>query len=191
MSILVGIRGASPMAVSPGWTSGRYYFCPNTNSVSTSAALGNGTLRAVPFYVPNTIAITKVGSEITGAGDAGSKLRLGIYADDGTGRPSSLVVDAGQIAADSATVQEITLGTPVTLGPGWYWAAAAVQAVTVTQPTVRLASIMTAPTDCGGTIPAAGQGTYGWGANGITGAFPSTLTPTAGISTAARIFVKT
>jgi len=187
--IRVGTQSNNPLA--PGWASGRYYFCPNTNSVSTSAALGNGTLRAVPFYVPNTVTLTKIGSEITIVGEAGSKLRLGIYADDGAGRPSTLVVDAGQIAGDSATVQEITLGTPVMMGPGWYWAAAAVQSAPTTQPTVRLASIMTAPTDCGGTIPAAGQGTYGWGASSITGAFPATLTPTAGISTAARIFVKT
>jgi hypothetical protein len=189
MSITYGIRGGTPNA--PGWASGRYYMCPNTNSLSTSAALGNNTLRAVPFYVPNAVSVAKVGSEITIVGEAGSKLRLGIYADDGTGRPGALVVDAGQIAGDSATVQEITLGTPVPLGPGWYWAAACVQSAPTTQPTVRLASIMTAPTDCGTTIPSAGLGTYGWGATSISGAFPSTLTPTSAISTAARIFVKT
>lgn len=186
--MLVGNNGGN--AISPNWASGRYYFCPNTNSLSTSAALGNGTLRAVPFYVPNPVSITKVGSEITVVGEAGSKLRLGIYTDDGTGRPGTLVVDAGQIAGDSATVQEITLGTPVALGPGWYWAAAAVQSAPTTQPTVRIASIMTAPTDVGTAIPTAGLGTYGWGSTGITGAFPATLTVTP-VSTAARIFVKT
>lgn len=184
------IGGNQGNGLSPSWAVGRYYFCPNTNSLSTSATLGNSTLRALAFYVPNTVSITKIGAEITSAGEAGSKLRLGIYSDDGTGRPGSLLVDAGQIAGDSATVQEITLATPLSIGPGWYWAAGAVQSAPSSQPTVRIASILSAPTDVGTSIPSAGLGTYGWGATSISGAFPSTLTVTP-VSTAPRIFVKT
>lgn len=188
MSIRSGIQGGSP--ISPAWVAGRYYFCPNTNSLSTSGSLGNNVLRAVPFYVPNSVTLTKIGTEVTTIGEAGSKVRLGIYADDGTGRPGALVVDGGQINGDSATVQEVTLGTPVAVGPGWYWAAAAIQSAPATPPTLRVPSAMTAMTDVGTSIPSAGLGVNGWGATGISGAFPATLTVTA-ISSAARIFVKT
>jgi hypothetical protein len=188
MSITYGIRGGTP--VSPGWASGRYYFCPNTNSLSTSGSLGNNVLRAVPFYVPNAVAITKIGAEVTVIGEVGSKVRLGVYTDDGLGRPGTLVFDGGQINGDSATVQEVTLGTPVPLGPGWYWAAGVVQSAPTTVPTLRVPSAMTAMTDAGAVIPTAGLAINGWGATSITGALPATLTVTA-ISSAPRIFVKT
>jgi hypothetical protein len=161
----------------PAWVAGSYVFLPNATNTSTSATLGVGTMRAVPFYVPHALALDRIGAEITSAGDAASKLRLGIYATGANGRPSTLVIDAGTIAADSATVQEITISLP--LGPGWYWVAAAVQVVTVTQPTVR-----TAAAGSFGIMPVthlvtptAGQVTSGYIQTSVTGAFPATMTP--------------
>lgn len=175
----------------PKWASGRYYYLPNTGSISTSAAQGVGTMRMLPFYVPSRVTITKLGAEVTVIGDAGSKVRLGIYADDGTMRPGSLLLDAGTIAGDSATVQEITsLSLP--LGPGLYWTAAAVQVVTVTQPTVRTATAVAWPNiDIGTSIPGAGTSTIGFFQTSVTGAFPSPCTPAAGPVSAPRMFCKT
>lgn len=102
---------------------------------STSAGLGVGTLRAAPMYVPRAVTLVRIGAEVTVIGDVGSKLRLGIYADNGNIYPGALRLDAGTIAGDSVAVQEIVIS--LLLEPGVYWLAGALQDVTVIQPTVR------------------------------------------------------
>ena len=186
-----GGKLANSAPYSQPWQSGRYYFIPNMGSVSTSVTLGNGTLRATPFWVPSQITVERIGSEVTVVGDAASVLRLGIYADDGTGRPGSLVVDAGTISGNSATVQEIT-GLSVSLSPGVYWAAAVVQLVTTTQPTVRTqGSAGILPNiDIGTTIPSAGLLTTGVDMTGVTGALPGTFVWAADVSAVPRMFLK-
>ena len=176
-----------------GWgalASGRYYYTYSPNSSTTSATLGNGTLRLVPWFVPNAVTITRIGAEVTSTGEAGSKYRIGIYADDGTGTPGALVLDAGQIAGDSATVQELTVSQ--TLAPGLYWVGGAVQSAPTTQPTMRTGTA-TPPLHAlpnGTTTPTAGQSTFGFQQTGVSGAF-STFSWTTGTSVApARIFVK-
>jgi hypothetical protein len=159
----------------PPLRTGLYYRTVPTTSLTTSATLGNGNLRCTPFWVPSSLTLSKIGAEVTSAGDAGSKLRLGIYADDGTGYPGALVVDAGTIAGDSATVQEITISQALT--PGLYWIACAVQVVVTTQPTVRVLSANTIQT--GATaIPTAGQLWMGYLQASVTGALPGTFTVT-------------
>lgn len=180
--------GQSPFA--SAWQSGRYYFLPGFVSVTTSATLGVGTARAVPFWVPNRVTLTRLGAEITSAGEAGSKFRLGIYADDGTGRPGALVLDAGQINGDSATVQEITVSQ--VLRPGSYFAVGVVQTVTTTQPMVRVVSPqgVVPNVDAGTSIPAAGAVPVGFSQSSVTGALPSAWTGTATSGSVPRIFCK-
>lgn len=175
--------------VAPAWAAGRYYALPEGATLSTSAGLGVGTMRALPFYVPNQITITRLGSEISAVGEAGSKLRLGIYADDGTGRPGSLLLDAGTINGDSATVQEIA-GLSLSLGPGWYWAVGCVQVVTTTQPTVRSVTAHPNPVYFA-SIPTAAGTAVGFVQNGVTGAFPATFTVGSTTATTVRIFART
>lgn len=152
------------------WQSGRYYFLPNSANASTSAVQTNGLVRACPFWLPNAVTLSRVGAEVTTIGDVGSKLRLGFWADDGTGRPGTLLLDAGQIAGDSATVQEIVIS--LALAPGIYWVGGAVQAVTVTPPTLRTSGAQ-GPwlnIDAGTVIPAAGSTPAGQQMTGVTGA---------------------
>lgn len=52
------------------FATGNYYFVGSGSSVSTSNALGAGTLRVMPMYLP-TMTITRIGAEVTSAGDAG------------------------------------------------------------------------------------------------------------------------
>lgn len=171
--------------------SGNYYFPWSSMSVGTSAALGNGTLRVAPWWVPNACTLSRIGAEVTVVGDAGSTVRLGIYADSGQGVPGARVLDAGTIAGDSATVQEITISQALT--PGLYWIGAAVQGVTTTQPTVRTG--LNTPQQnvyAGPTIPAAGAAIGSAVMTGVTGALPANFAavpsaPSAGIP---RLFVK-
>jgi len=172
------------------WQSGRYYCVPNSGSVTTTASLSTAVVRATPFVVPNDVTLVRIGGEVTGAGDAGSVLRLGIYGDDGTGRPGPLIIDAGTIAGDSATVQEITISAA--LKAGVYYSAAAQQVVTVTPPTVRAITLLGAMgLDAGVSLPGAGSAPLGYTMTSISGAFPASFT-VAGLSGVnhLRIFVK-
>jgi len=175
-----------------GFTSGHYYIATTPGGSSTSAVLGVGTLRVTPVYIPTAVTITKLGAEVTSAGEAGSKVRLGIYADNGNGYPGSLLLDAGTINGDSATVQEITVSQALT--PGLYWFGGAVQVVSTTQPTVRTqGSVPNVPLafTFGSTIPGAGASICGYTQTGVTGAFPSTFTTTVNVATThPRLFFK-
>jgi hypothetical protein len=160
--------------------------------VGASASLGVGSLRVAPWLLERTTALTRLAAEVTIVGEAGSKIRLGIWGDDGTGYPGALVVDAGQINGDSATVQEATIN--VTLTPGTYWLGAAVQTVTTTQPTVRTVGAGNPPhipLAGGSTLPAAGALILGVSVGGATGAFAATY-PAGGSPTgfAPRMIVK-
>lgn len=186
---VTGVKLAAPL----GWgklASGLYYFASGTNSVTTSATLTNGTLRVHPFYVPNACVLSRIGADVTSAGDSGSKYRLGIYADNGSGYPGTLVLDAGTIAGDSNTVQEITISQA--LDPGMYWIGGVVQVVTVTQPTIRVINAVTMPYVALGTsAPTAGQVHVGYQQGSVTGALPPVFTSTvSGATPVPRIFVK-
>ncbi|HKX73157.1 MAG TPA: right-handed parallel beta-helix repeat-containing protein [Candidatus Saccharimonadales bacterium] len=188
--LLKGYQPAPPMPPS-GW----YFFPVSQAAASTNATLGNGTLRLVPFYLPQATSISRIGSEISVVGQAGSLLRLGVYSDN-LGLPGSLLLDAGTIAGDSATVQEITLGSPLALGAGWYWVGGAVQNAASTQPTVRVTSGVTTPILLGAlqSMPGSSATTSGYSASGVTGALPGTFTAWAGgpsaITSAPRVFMR-
>lgn len=174
--------------------SGHYYFTTSQSNGSSSSVLAVGTLRLTPFYVPHATTVSKIGAEVTVVGEAGSKVRLGIYSDTGKGYPGALLVDAGTINGDSATVQEITLETAQALAPGLYWVGGAVQVVTTTQPTVRTVNVgASIPTyvSLGTSIPTAGLVTYGFAQASVTGALPATFSTTVTVSTIVpRVFVK-
>lgn len=182
-------------SINTAFASGQYFFPSSQQTASTSPTLGNGALRLSPFALSSRVVISRVGGEITAIGDVGSKLRIGIYADNGQNYPGALLLDAGQIAGDSATVQEITLGSSLMLNPGIYWAGGAVQAVTTTQPTVRTLSggssqgMLIAMT----AIPGAGAAAAGYSTGGVTGALPGTYpalgTANAG-GTSPRLFLR-
>lgn len=106
------------------------------NTVMGTTALTNSLFRCYPVIINKNITIDRLGAEITTVGEAGSLLRLGIYRDDGNSRPSALVIDAGTILGDSATLQEKTI-TPTLLEAGTYWFGAAPQAAPTTPPTIR------------------------------------------------------
>lgn len=171
-------------------TGGSYVFLVSQDGTSTSTR-ANSTEVATPFWF-NGGTILRIGAEVTTIGDAGSKIRLGIRAD-ASGVPSGTVLlDAGQIAGDSATVQEITLGTPLTLPPGWYWATATVQSAPTTQPTTRTISRMHPYylLATGTSAPTSGTTVVGVSQTGVTGALPASWTGATTAGAMTRIFVK-
>lgn len=82
------------------------------------AGLALNTLIAIPFINGAAFPLRAIANRVTGAGAAGSVLRIGIYdMDDLTTRPLNLVADSGQI---DGTVAPVFNNIPinVTLGAG-------------------------------------------------------------------------
>ena len=138
------------------------------------------------------MTIDRNGAEVNSAGEAGSKFRLGVYADDGTCFPGALLLDAGQIAGDSATVQGLTVS--LSLSPGLYWVGGAVQTVTTTQPTMRIVGswATSVPLVLGTSAPSAGTFAVGFQQSSVTGALPSTFTTAiTGTTSLPRVHIRT
>lgn len=180
-SPVAGLSSAPAPAPSAGGAlgcipiSGRYYTPDgDTTTAGFSAA---GDIRAAPFHLSVPSTLYRIGAMVTTIGDAGSKVRLGVYTDSG-GKPGALVVDAGQIAGDSAAAQEITLGTPLALAPGRYWLVAAGQTFSTTSPVMRsLATSGTEAVGAGSLSNAVGLASPlpGFSGSGVTGALPGTF----------------
>jgi hypothetical protein len=156
---------------------------------TTSNTMTNGNLRLCPWVLDFGWLLDRIGAEITAIGDAGSKLRLGIYADNGFSYPGSLILDAGVIAGDSATAQELNISQ--WLPPALYWIGGALQVVTTTQPTVRIPTNWTPPTPlaAGTALPTANV--IGYQMTGVTGALPASFSSTLSSSgSAPRVFVR-
>lgn len=171
-------------AVVSGW-----YSFPDGGQPSSSTTFTSGQLRLYPVYIGAGAPIERVFAEVTVIGDASATVRIGIYADNGSFQPGALVLDAGTINGNSATVQEITLGTPLSLAPGWYWFGA-VCVYPTTAPTVRTLTAAPVQIALSTTLPAAGTNTVGLAMNSVTGALPSTFTVNAVAGSAPRIGVK-
>lgn len=175
-------------------TSGSYCIPISAGAASTNAGLNDGVLRLAPVYLP-ALTIARVGVDVTGAGTAGCTLRLGIYNDDGGGRPGTLALDAGTVAGDAIATPEITLGTPLALAAGFYWLGGALQGSPASQPTVRtiIAQLPTPPGvlfSHGTSLPAAGATAVGVLQTGVSGALPASFTFGNASAQAMRLFFK-
>jgi hypothetical protein len=168
-----------------------YFFPVSGHSATTNAGMGNGTLRLAPWVVTQRLTIDRMGAEITTVGEAGSRLRLGIYADNGFAYPGALVIDAGQIAGDVVAVTDAA-ALSLALAPGLYWIGGAIQSAPTTQPTLRITQNWTPP------VPIASAGIFGANAtligyaqSGVTGALPSQFSSTvSGSGSVPRVHVR-
>lgn len=115
----------------PVFSSQCYYSSPGNRG---AFAVTNNQMTAAPFWVGVTTTFDRIGAVVTVAGAASTVVRLGIYGDAGNGEPGALILEAGTIAGDSATAQEITISQQ--LSPGWYHLAAVAQGGTPTMRTV-------------------------------------------------------
>lgn len=114
------------------------YFYPVSGGGSGTSALPNGSLRVVQWAILVPTSITRLGVDVSTVGEAGSKYRPGLWADNGANYPSALLVDAGQLAGDSTGWKD---GAAVlTLAPGVYWLGGTAQAAATTPPTIRICS---------------------------------------------------
>jgi hypothetical protein len=158
---------------------GSRFFPVSTAGAGTSGNLSNNGLRLMPFVLPNRLTLSHVGADIATAGEAGSVLRLGIYNDNGSAYPGSLLIEAAAtVAGDSATVQEVVCS--VTLDGGkLYWVGGAVQGAPTTQPVVRTNGAAMPAGVVTGPLPSAGLSVVGYFMSNVSGALPATFTTTS------------
>jgi hypothetical protein len=181
-----------------------WYLSCSQQAVTSSAGLGNNNVRVAPWVVTQTVSIIDFGLELITAGDANSIFRIGVWADNGLGIPSTLVLDAGSISTGSGNAGTVATGgtanpyalpVTLTLQPGLYWIGGAVQGAPSTQPTLRCihpATILVAKPNMGTLLSniSGGAGVFGYSMSSQSGAF-TTFVNNGVIGNAARIGFKT
>lgn len=171
---------------------GKYGGLGITAAGGTATAGANGLARYHPCVLLGSGTIDKIGMEITTVGETGSKIRMGLYADNGTGyAPGALLLDAGQIATDATAgtgYKELTVSFAYDYTLVWFCYVA--QSATTTPPFIRT---VTSPTTM--QIPAAaggntsGSSVVGLTESGITGAFTTAGSTSTATSTQGKFWL--
>lgn len=163
---------------------GLYYGTAPVTGNSTRA-LTNIRNWYVPIFIPRTKAYDRIGVEVTVAGTTAA-LRLGIFLDDGAGRPGARLFDAGTVTPGAPGVSEITIAQ--TIPGGLVWGCVDQQGAAA-DATLRATGGFVGSYVGANTADNLAQGnTVGWttsAGNGDAGAFPAsaTLTGLGGNST--------
>lgn len=140
-----------------------------------SSAMNNNRLYYVPIIIHKRVTITAIGiNHAATAAGAGSVVRLGIY-NSSNSLPSTLLLDAGTVATDTAAGQKFVTISQV-LDPGMYWLAAVAQTVSGT-PTFSTGTPSMVVSDTANVT----SGTKFEA--GVTGTLPSSATPGASNTT--------
>lgn len=109
-------------------------YLPLSSSTYSTLLLISNRLYYLPFDISNDQPFDRLSYEVTVVGTAGSVLRGGLYADNGTGRrPGNLIVEE-TLVGTSLGFKEFTIDLDT---PGRYWAAIVGQGAPATQPTLR------------------------------------------------------
>lgn len=116
----------------PGYTPGRWLAGEVGSPGSTATlALTANAITCYPWDIGRTTLFSRIAIDVTIAGGAGTKARLGFFYCGTDGLPSTLFFDAGEVAVDSTGVKEITISQLIRVGS--YWGAIATDGT----PTVR------------------------------------------------------
>ena len=164
-------------AYSTGVTKNRFIPCAITAAQLTTGPVTINTIRASAFIVTYPLSIDRIACEVT-VGTTG-KIRLGIWADDGTGYPSTLILDGGEQTISAPGMIGTSTSISATLNPGLYW----VGYVTDTGNTMRLGNTASYPPAVG--VPSAGASGFvhiNWSVAFTYGALPNPF-PAGGSAT--------
>lgn len=173
-SLRVNASGPRLLTAMP-WVSGiRYDGTAFFGGTLTTQAIVANTLYAVPcvaihpslaFGAP--ISLDRIGIEVTTAGAAGKKARLGLARMGSDGKPGVLIVDGGEVAVDAIAGVEATIAATVLCGVPFFRLL-----VSDGTPTLRAESSVGARSGLNAITDSSIR--YGWS---------SALTYTAGVTT--------
>lgn len=113
-----------------GATYNRRYTAMNQAVALGTAGVGAAAnaLRVLPFIPPMDITADRICCNCTTL-FSGGKIRLGIFADNGSLYPGALLVDSGDITCDAAGFKDVTI-SQVLVGGTLYWIGYVVNGVT-------------------------------------------------------------
>ena len=156
---------------------GRYYGTIVPHSAGGTIEQAENLMVMQLMYTPTPITIDRIGTRITGAGEAGSVIRYGIYEAITRDDPGGLIVDAGTLDATiTGTQRVVTLSQA--MPAGYFWLAAVCQNAPTTRPTtIQVASSGSGSLHSfvGLPTPNMGQTPLGGRVAGVSGALPATV----------------
>jgi hypothetical protein len=148
------------------------YYAANSPTVTTSTTTLS-SLRLQAIAISRAVTVDRIGVEVT-TGVATSVTRMGIYQDDGTGYPSTLILDAGTIDASTNGYKEITISQALAAGNYWIGAVNQVADATMRVNTGAVSAVgLIAP----GTLTNASAYVMGGVTAGLPSTFSATVTP--------------
>lgn len=169
---------ANPTDISFGFTSGLYY--KGLGGSFAITAIVSVTVY-IPFLLNQTRTFDRIALQTSSTYVGTGAVRLGIYNNDSTtGKPSTVVLDAGTVATTAAsTVSQITISQSLTAGA--YWLAFNMQTAAATPFYQGTAASSTSPLLVGYSPSTVGftSNAGGWTETGVTGAFATAGTLTS------------
>jgi hypothetical protein len=186
LPIAAGGGGFSPFK----FQAGRYYSHQFQGAGYGSAALTDGTLAVMPFFVGETRTFDRIGIYVTAGGSAGAQVRFAVYGNGADNQPGALVLDSGALAATAEAYLEATISQA--LDAGLYWIGAVGQAAPVTSASTRVLYGNAASNLVMGSANVAGpNGDLGFTQTGVTGALPAPFgTPAGRLNNPPFVFVR-
>ena len=160
---------ANSASVGFGFVSGYYYRTINRADATTAVV---SRTYYYPFVASSTATFNRVAIQTSSSYVGTGSVRLGIYNNDSTtGKPSTVLLDAGTVATTAAsTIYQITISQSLSVGN--YWLAFNMQTAAAT-PSYSGYGASSYPQiyDQNAATTAFGNDGAGWIENSITGAF--------------------
>lgn len=127
-----GLLAPVPRKIGPSWfVGGRWYDpCHPFFLTTTIVTVPAGAVLFVPMCPVDTLTAQQIGIYVSTAAAAGSKIRLGVYADN-AGIPGARLYDSGDIASDSAGAKMVACTQTFTAGVQYWLALYSEASVTV------------------------------------------------------------
>jgi len=173
-----GSQGATGATASFGFTAGLYY---RGLGASTSITATVNQTVYVPFAVNKTTTFDRIALQTDATYVGTGSVRLGIYNNDSTtGKPSTVLLDAGTVATTAAsTIYQITISQSLTANTN-YWLVFNMQTAAAT-PNYR-ASVSSVASSLGYLVSTTGANSSDagvWLQASVTGAFATAGTLTS------------
>lgn len=159
-------------------------YAPLGTVVSKVGTLGR--LEVSPLLVPYPTIFDRAQIDISLASATGV-VRLGMYADDGTGRPGALVADFGTVGCTTTGVKSISI--ILTVPAGWYYVGAVNYTAVVSMQSYATA-MLGMPIGNGNTMESPSNIRNAWGIGGVKGPLPASMVSPAPFSDGPRVALR-